>query len=146
MADATGDLETMFMLGQLAKDMLEGKQAEFNKSNPHMDEAESQAADLLQRFVQSEFAQTVEKNKKEGFDFNGMDALELRFWAPDAKCVCLQLRDYLVKEYGVFHHVALSSGLVEIAKDKLFFISLIVKKMSSADIFGKKKDLDQSVT
>jgi len=138
MGDPTKELETMMMLGQIAKTMLEARQAEFHKSNPHMNEAESKAADLLQSMVQKKFDQIIEKNKKEGFDFSGMDVLELRLWAPDAKCVLMQLHDYLMKEYGLFHHVALSSGIVMIAKDKLFFISLVIKKMSQEDLFGDK--------
>jgi RNA binding exosome subunit len=139
MADDRTRLETMLIIGQMAKNMFEARQAEFDRSNPHMTEDESKAADLLQHIIQEDFSRKIEKNKEEGADFNGMDLLELRIWAPDAKCALVQIHDHLTKEYGLFPHIALSSGIQMIAKDKLFFISVLVRKMAMDELIGKPK-------
>jgi hypothetical protein len=138
MADAKDELVTMMMLGQMAKEMFQARQAEFDRSNPSMNEAESQAADLVQSGMQRIFNRRLEELKKEGKDFKGMDVLELRLWAPDVQCVLMQLHDYLTEEYGLFHHIALSSGIIPLAKNKLFYISLVIRKMKDEDLFGGK--------
>jgi hypothetical protein len=94
-----------------------------------LNEEESTIANLLQSTMQKTFNNRMEEMKKEGADFKDMDVLELRIWAPDLKCAMMQVHDYLMKEYGVFFRVGLSSGLLPIAKDKLFYISIVVGKM-----------------
>lgn len=133
MVDAKDKLANMLLLGQIAKDILEKRQAAFDASNPCMTETESRVADLLQGTMKQQFDKRLEELKNEGADFKDMDVLELRIWAPDIKCAMMQTHDYLMKEYGVFFNIGLSSGLVPIAKDKLFYVSLVVGKMRLDD-------------
>jgi hypothetical protein len=128
-------LETMLMIGQMAKNMFEARQAAFMKSNPYLTETESTAADLLQRFIVADFNKKVEEKKKE---LDGMDLLELRLWAPDAKCALMQLHEYITKEYGLFPVIGLTSGMAMIAKDKLFFIAIAIRKIKKEEMFGEK--------
>lgn len=134
MIDSVDKLETMLALGQLAKQMFEARQAAFDRSNPYMTETESRVADMLQKVVKEEFDAKVEKNKK---DLIGMDIIELRLWAPDAKCALLQLHDYITKEFGIFTTIGLSTGLKMIAADKLFYIAVAVRKITAEEMFGR---------
>lgn len=129
MSDATDKLSTILMLGGIAKDIFDKRQAEFDKSNPTLNAAESQAADLVQHMTQRQFNRRMDEQIKAGVEYKDMDILELRLWAPDFKCAMVQLHDYLMQEYGVLFNIGLSSGIVPLAKDKLFFIAIVVGRL-----------------
>jgi hypothetical protein len=139
MTDATDKFATMMLIGQMAKEMFQARQAEFDRSNPCLDEAESSTADLLQHAMQVSFNSRMEEQKREGADYKGLDVLELRIWAPDTQCALMQIHDHLTKEYGIFPKIALSSGLVPLVPNKLYYISLVIGKMDLDEMFGDEK-------
>jgi len=121
-------------LGLLIKEGYKAKQAAFDASNPAMTATEKSAADTAQEFIKKEFENNIEKQQKEGHNFDGYDFLELRIWAPDIKCAMVQVHDQLMHDYGVFFQMIMSSGLREICRNKLFYVALLVKKMDLTEL------------
>jgi len=124
---AKDKLVSDLLLGQVFGDILRQKQAEFDAANPSLTKTESSVANKRQLAIKRGFDQKVEKFQKEGHGFSDYESIELRLWAPSIQCAMTQVHDFLQKEFGLFYHIVLSTGLVEVCLGKLFYIAISVK-------------------
>ena len=139
-------LTNMMVVGQLIGDALKAEQAAFDASDPHMDEVESRVADLVQKAASDEFEEKIKSTKKtQPGLLKGMDIIELRLWAPHDKCALATIHHWLLDEYGIMFKIGASSGIRMLCPNKLFYITLAVRKMEKADWgipLEKKKESD----
>jgi len=124
----------MMVVGSLIRDALKADQNAFDKSNPCMDEAESRTADLIQKIASDEFEEKIKAIKKtQPGLLKGMETIELRLWAPHDKCALATIHHWLLDEYGIMFKIGASSGIRMLCPNKLFYITLAVRKMEKAD-------------
>jgi hypothetical protein len=136
--DPTDELSAIVTLGNIAKSIFEERQRIFDESNPYLTDKEAIVAKVLQGVIKDRF--DAKLKKKDSKDLKGMDIIELRLWAPDVKCAMVQLWEYITKEYGLFHRIAESSGLLPIAMNKLFYIVFAIRTLEHHEMFPGKPD------
>lgn len=115
------NLTTMMVVGGLIRDVLKGRQAEYDAlPQPKFTDAEHKGMEMLIGVHGNTFNE--KKVPK------GRDILELRVYAPDQQCAMTQLHDWLMKEYGVFMDLGPSSGLQLIHPSGVWYIKFAVAK------------------
>jgi hypothetical protein len=119
----------MLSLGAILSAGITRQQGEFNNTNPVLSIAESEVADTLQSATYAKFNAALNKYKKNGGDIKDADILELRIWAPNLQCAMISTHDQLMKEYGIFFSMLVSSGLQLICPGKLYYVALLIRKM-----------------